>query len=93
MLKDAQPEDVIDIHYINDAEISVDKDGETVFAVSWVECPVLRQKRIVMRTAASLETAERICRKLMDALGIQGKEDAERKSSAAASPGKGNNNI
>lgn len=63
--------DKIDIHYITDAEITMERDGDTVFSVSWVECPILHKKRIVMRTAATIETAERICRKLMATLGIK----------------------
>ena len=64
----------IDIRYISDAQCFMDEDGETVIAVSWVECPILKKKHITLRTAASRETAERFCRRLMDLLGIQEKE-------------------
>jgi hypothetical protein len=63
--------DFFEVRYISGVQVSITDDGETIFAVSWVECPVLHTKRISMRAAASRETAERLCHDLMELLGIR----------------------
>ncbi|HEX2448273.1 MAG TPA: hypothetical protein VHK26_08820 [Methyloceanibacter sp.] len=63
--------ETFEVRYISGVQVSMTDDGETVFAVSWVECPVLHTKRISMRAAASRETAERLCHDLMELLGIR----------------------
>jgi hypothetical protein len=62
---------IMEIKYISGIQPFMDEDGETVLAVSWVECPMMKTKRITMRTAASRDTAEHFCRDLMKLLGIQ----------------------
>ena len=62
---------IMEVKYISGIQPFMDEEGETVLAVSWVECPMMNTKRITMRTAASRETAERFCRDLMKLLGIQ----------------------
>jgi hypothetical protein len=64
-------EEIMEVKYISGIQAFMDEEGETVLAVSWVECPMMKTKRITMRTAASRETAERFCRDLMKLLGIQ----------------------
>ena len=64
-------DEIMEIKYISGIQPFMDEDGQTVLAVSWVECPMMKTKRITMRTAASRETAERFCRDLMKLLGIQ----------------------
>ena len=61
----------MEVKYISGIQPFMDEEGETVLAVSWVECPMMKTKHITMRTAASRETAERFCRDLMKLLGIQ----------------------
>ena len=64
MKEPAMSEDeIMEIKYISGIQPFMD--------VSWVECPMMKTKRITMRTAASRETAERFCRDLMKLLGIQ----------------------
>ena len=55
-------DEIMEIKYISGIQPFMDEDGETVLAVSWVECPMMKTKRITMRSAASRETAERFCR-------------------------------
>ena len=64
-------ENIFEVRYVSGVQVSSSDDGETIFAVSWVECPALHTKRISMRAAASRETAERLCRDLMELLGIK----------------------
>ena len=64
-------DEIMEVKYISGIQPFMDEEGETVLAVSWVECPMMKTKRITMRTAASRETAERFCRDLMKLLGIQ----------------------
>jgi hypothetical protein len=63
-------DEIMEIKYISGIQPFMDEDGETVLAVSWVECPMMKTKRITMRTAASRETADP-CGDLMKLLGIQ----------------------
>jgi hypothetical protein len=64
-------DEIMEVKYVSGIQPFMDEEGETVLAVSWVECPMMKTKRITMRTAASRETAERFCRDLMKLLGIQ----------------------
>ena len=64
-------DEIMEVKYISGIQPFMDEEGETVLAVSWVECPMMKTKHITMRTAASRETAERFCRDLMKLLGIQ----------------------
>lgn len=61
----------LDIRYVSGVQAFMSDDGENVIAVSWVDCPVLKKKHITMRTAASVQVAERFCRDLMKILGIK----------------------
>ena len=64
-------DEIMEVKYISGIQPFMDEEGETVLAVSWVECPMMKTKHITMRAAASRETAERFCRDLMKLLGIQ----------------------
>ena len=51
-------DEIMEVKYISGIQPFMDEEGETVLAVSWVECPMMKTKRITMRTAASRETAQ-----------------------------------
>jgi hypothetical protein len=45
-------DEIMEVKYVSGIQPFMDEEGETVLAVSWVECPMMKTKRITMRTAA-----------------------------------------
>jgi hypothetical protein len=45
-------DEIMEVKYVSGIQPFMDEEGETVLAVAWVECPMMKTKRITMRTAA-----------------------------------------
>ena len=41
-------DEIMEVKYISGIQPFMDEEGETVPAVSWVECPMMKTKRITM---------------------------------------------
>ena len=41
-------DEIMEVKYISGIQPFMDEEGETVLAVSWVECPMMKTKRITM---------------------------------------------
>ena len=54
-------DEIMEVKYVSGIQPFMDEEGETVLAVSWVECPMMKTKRITMRTAASMSAKCHVC--------------------------------
>jgi hypothetical protein len=61
----------VECEYVSGADCYLTEDGQTVVTVAWISCPILSERRVTLRAAASRAAAEKYCRELMRVLGIK----------------------
>jgi len=65
-----EPE-IIECEYLTGANCYLSEDGQSVITIGWVSCPIVSQRRITLRAAASRSSGEEYCRELMKVLDIK----------------------